>query len=153
MLPCANTPAAGPNAEARRHVGRFLVVGVVSVGIDLACYTALLAMGLSTPYAKGAGYLAGMTLGFVLNKNWTFGSRRAAGGEVASYVLLYAVTFVVNIAVNSGMLVVTACFLSGHWPSIAAFLAATGLTTIINFLGLRFITFRKGIQEQRVAGP
>lgn len=138
-------------SEERRHLVRFLVVGVLCVGIDLGCYAGLVVLGFAVPVAKGVGYIAGMILGFVLNKTWTFGSRRSASGEAVAYILLYALTFAVNIAVNSGVLATARVLLPGTWPAIAAFLAATGLTTALNFLGMRFVAFRKGIAERRVA--
>jgi putative flippase GtrA len=128
-----------------------MIVGLLSVGTDLAVYAGLLAAGLSTPAAKGLGYLAGMAVGFVLNKTWTFGSRAPAGGEAVTYIFLYAVTFAVNIAVNSGVLTMTAGALTGFLHAATAFLVTTGLTTVLNFLGMRFITFRKGITAKRAA--
>ena len=128
-----------------------MIVGLLSVGTDLAVYAGLLTAGLSTPAAKGLGYLAGMAVGFVLNKTWTFGSRAPAGGEAVTYILLYAVTFAVNIAVNSGVLTMTGGLLTGSLHAATAFFVTTGLTTVLNFLGMRFITFRKGIAAKRAA--
>lgn len=131
-----------------RHLARFLVVGVSSVAVDLGVYCLSLVAGLPRAPAKGLGYVAGMGFGFVLNKTWTFASQRPATGEAATYMLLYAVTLGVNIGLNGLAL----GLLEGQVrPGIGvslAFLIATGTTTVLNFLGMRFLTFRHGIAER-----
>lgn len=121
---------------------RFLVSGGLSVATDLGVFVALQdGLGVAQAPAKGVSYVTGMALGFVLNKAWTFGSRRDAKAEAPSYLLLYAITLGVNVLAYGAVL-----DLSQHKP--AAFLVATGLTTVLNYLGLRFMTFRRGIAER-----
>jgi putative flippase GtrA len=136
---------AGPETG---RIGRFLVVGGLSVATDLAVYTVLLLTALPVPVAKGLAYLAGMLLGFFLNKAWTFASQRGYAGEALTYVTLYLLSLAINIAVNEAAI----ALLDGHVvPTLArglAFLAATGTTTVLNYLGMRYITFRKGIAMQ-----
>jgi putative flippase GtrA len=128
--------------DEKRHLGRFLVVGGLSVATDLGVLLALHAgLGWERSLAKGLSYVAGMALGFALNKAWTFGSRRQAWTEAPSYVLLYALTLAVNVGVHRAL----------HDLGLGgglAFLGATGLTTVLNYLGLRYITFRQGIAER-----
>jgi putative flippase GtrA len=129
--------------ENKRQIVRFLVVGLVSVAVDLACYMFLgTILFFATSVAKGISYLAGMAVGFVGNKYWTFGSTRRSASEPVTYVVLYIVTLAVNIGVNSAVLGMT-----GGW-TVPAFLLATGVTTVLNFLGMRLVTFRDGIQDR-----
>lgn len=129
--------------ENQRQVLRFLVVGGTSVAVDLASYVALLAtLSLSASLAKGLSYLLGMAVGFAGNKYWTFGSARRSASEPFTYAVLYAVTLAVNIGVNAAVLSI-----SGGWK-LPAFLVATGVTTVLNFLGMRLVTFRHGIQDR-----
>jgi putative flippase GtrA len=111
--------------------------------IDLGVYQGLTAAGLSPHAAKAASYVAGMLFGFVANKAWAFGSRRKSLAEPASYVLLYAATLVVNVGLNAAVLATL-----GRGATLFAFLAATGTTTILNFAGLRWVTFRKGMADR-----
>jgi putative flippase GtrA len=128
--------------ENKRQIVRFLVVGFVSVGVDLACYMFLgTILFFATSLAKGISYIAGMAVGFVGNKYWTFGSARRNASEPVTYVVLYVVTLAVNIGVNSAVLGFTG------WKA-PAFLLATAVTTVLNFLGMRLITFREGIQDR-----
>ncbi len=129
--------------ENKRQVIRFLLVGCSSVAVDLACYLLLVAaFDVATTWSKGASYVVGMTVGFVGNKYWTFGSARRSASEPVTYVVLYAVTLAVNIGVNAAVLSIT-----GGWK-LPAFLVATGVTTVLNFLGMRLFTFRRGIQDR-----
>ena len=137
----------GPDHEPRRHLGRFIVVGLLSVGTDAALYLTMVSVGLPRDASKGIGYVAGMAIGFALNKTWTFGSRRAASSEALTYVLLYAVTLGVNIGLNRLVLAMGMERLMPVMLAILAFVVATGTTTILNFLGMRFIIFRRGIAE------
>ena len=91
--------------ENKRQVIRFLLVGCSSVAVDLACYLLLVAaFDVATTWSKGASYVVGMTVGFVGNKYWTFGSARRSASEPVTYVVLYAVTLAVNIGVNAAVL-------------------------------------------------
>ena len=135
--PTARRPDRG--GEVGR-VARFVVIGGTSVAIDLAVYTLLDGTLDPTP-AKAVSYVAGMLVGFVGNKFWSFGSRRKTASEPLTYGLLYAVTLAVNVLVNGWVLEGT-----GH--RLFAFLTATGLTTVLNYLGLRWVTFREGVRQR-----
>ena len=133
-------------AETRKQLFRFIVVGVSSVLFDGTVYFLLHRyFGVTAPVAKGASYLAGVVcVGFVLNKLWTFESAEKTVAEPLTYLIIYSITLFVNIGCNS-----LALYLLGHEQKIFAFLFATGVTTILNFLGIRFITFRRGIANRR----
>jgi putative flippase GtrA len=123
---------------------RFLIVGLLCVATDLCVYAVLARwFGLSIHWSKAISYLAGVAVGFVLNKTWTFQSARRTWIEPVSYLLLYTVTLGVNVGCNSWVL---AWFAD---QTVLAFVVATGVTTVLNFLGMRLVTFRKGIELRR----
>lgn len=133
----------GPH-ETRREVGRigrFIVIGLGSVAIDFFVFRWLSA-SLPGDAAKAASYVAGMLFGFVGNKFWAFRSARKSVSEPLVYAGLYAVTLGVNVGVNKMVLAVL-----GESAGVFAFFAATGTTTVLNYLGMRWLAFRKGIQE------
>jgi putative flippase GtrA len=131
------------SSENRRQVRRFLLVGGLSVAVDLVVYALLALLWMPTPVAKGLSYVAGMVLGYFGNKYWTFGSRRRSIREPLAYSVLYAITLAVNIGLNSAVLSVT-----GGRLALLAFLVATGFTTVLNFLGMRLVAFRAGIRSR-----
>jgi putative flippase GtrA len=131
--------------ETRKQLARFLVVGTVSVLVDLAAYRLFgSAFGWRMDIAKGISYWAGVVVGFIGNKAWTFESSSKSLREPISYVALYAVTMIVNIACNRAALAVL-----GSDAVTTAFLFATGVTTVLNFLGMKLVTFRQGVDDRR----
>ncbi len=135
--------------ETAKQVRRFLVIGVLSVLLDLACYAILMRAGLATHAAKGISYVAGMALGFAGNKLWTFESARRSAAEPITYLTLYAATLAVNVVVNGLVLALAGDWVPSRWAKAAAFLVATGVTTVLNFLGMRLVTFRMGVRQRR----
>lgn len=148
-VPVAPPADPGRLARERRHLLRFLAVGVLSVSTDLGIFFLLnRRLGWAYGVAKGVSYVSGMLLGFGLNKWWAFGSRRSAAGEATTYVILYGCSLGVNVLTAQGVKLRALNLGLGEGAAWAAgFLAATLLTTVLNYLGLRFITFRKGIAE------
>lgn len=142
-------PAWSERRETRKQLLRFLVVGSMSVAVDFAVYR-VLAVAMPPDVAKGVSYLAGVVVGFFGNKWWTFESSRRSAAEPLVYLALYAVTLGVNVACNRAALaVLPALAVVGSNGTGLAFLFATGVTTILNFLGMKKITFRRGIAERR----
>ena len=135
--------------ETSKQIRRFLVIGVLSVLTDLAVYVLLTGLGLHTHASKGISYVSGMVVGFLGNKFWTFESGRRSAAEPITYLMLYATTLAVNVAVNALVLGLLAGVATPRWNKGLAFLVATGVTTVLNFLGMRFITFFKGVGERR----
>jgi putative flippase GtrA len=144
--PAVITPPKGTwdhGRETRKQLARFLVVGGTSVAVDFAFYALLTRFSWHADLAKAVSYLAGVIVGFCGNKWWTFESRRRSATEPISYLALYAVTLAVNIACNRGALAVLS-----ESANLWAFLFATGITTVLNFLGMKFVTFRRGVQNR-----
>jgi putative flippase GtrA len=135
--------------ETTKQVRRFIVIGVLSVLVDFAVYTLLTGLGLVWDVSKGVSYVSGMVVGFIGNKLWTFESARRSAAEPFTYLVLYATTLGVNVLVNRIALVVLAGWLSAGAVKGLAFLAATGVTTVLNFVGLKWITFRVGVRQRR----
>lgn len=122
----------------KREFRRFLVVGSITVAIDLTSYRLLLWAGVDISLAKGIGFALGTVFAYFANRLWTF---RAAGGtqRFLLFSLLYTATLATNVAVND----LFVWLLGESEPAlIAAFLVATGLSATLNFLGMKFIVFR-----------
>jgi putative flippase GtrA len=103
----------------------------------------LLAAGLSPGISKGLSFLCGV--GFPLNKFLTFAqgptaasiSARKTGPEIIRYLAVYAASLAVNIGVNAAVL-----GLLGAQAKLLGFLVATGVTTVMNFVCLKWLVFR-----------
>lgn len=131
-----------------RQASRFLVVGLGSVAIDGLTYAALLrtaGSAVSPDAMKTLSFLLGTAFAFAANKLWTFESRRWSAFEAAAFGGLYASTMLVNVAVNHGVLAA-----SPPAPFVTAFLCATATSTVLNFLGQKFIAFRRSQEHLRI---
>lgn len=130
--------STSPSSSIRTQSQRFLLVGIGTLLLDYVCYRGLLALGMDLSPAKAAGFLVGTTAAYLVNRAWTFSAR---GGltTMLSFVALYATTLVLNVVTNA----VLVAWLEGRALVIEiAFLVAQALTSLANFLGLRYFVFR-----------
>jgi putative flippase GtrA len=131
------------NAESRQiglltQMTRFVLVGGLSALVDYGSYQGLLAMGLWVHAAKALSFILGTTTAYLLNRRWTFNAEGGAA-PVAKFVMLYSVTFFVNIGVNALMLQLLGDF---RWHVTVAWVIAQGVATVINFVMLRMVVFK-----------
>jgi putative flippase GtrA len=79
---------------------RFLVVGLINTGLGLATIAVALKVLGGQPYiANGLGYAVGILLGYEINRRWTFGSSRSAVITAPKYLLVFAVSYAINLLV------------------------------------------------------
>jgi putative flippase GtrA len=118
---------------------RFVLVGILSAGVDFGVYSLLLALGCWPSLAKAISFILGTTTAYLLNRRWTF---NATGGTAPAirFAVLYTATFFVNVGVNALCLYL----LAGHaWHVPVSWVIAQGTATVINFVLLRTIVFRE----------
>lgn len=120
----------------RKEVLRFLVGGGSAVLTDYFFYHLLIIASLTLSLSKGISYILGAIVGFIINKLWTFESKQFQAKEIGKYTILYICSAIANMIINSIVLWIFSSFLF-------AFLCATGVSTIINFLGQKFFVFSK----------
>nr|CEL16233.1 hypothetical protein [Kibdelosporangium sp. MJ126-NF4]CTQ94158.1 hypothetical protein [Kibdelosporangium sp. MJ126-NF4] len=121
------------------QLGRFVLVGGLSAIVDYGVYQGLLALGTWVHLAKAISFILGTTTAYLLNRRWTF---NASGGAapVTKFLVLYTVTFFVNVGVNALMLQVLGEF---RWEHTVAWVIAQGTATVINFVMLRTVVFKQ----------
>jgi len=145
----SSTEGWSERRETARQIRRFIVIGVLSVLTDWTVYGLLMPLGVTKYPAKGIGYVSGMIVGFIGNKLWTFESARRSAAEPFTYIMLYAITLGVNMVVNGVLLDLLVLWLSYAWAWRAALFVATAVTTVLNFVGMKWITFRVGVRQRR----
>ena len=118
---------------------RFLLVGASAVAIDGAAYVLLHAAGVPVDVAKALGFLTGAVFAYFANWRFTFGARRSRWSEVL-FVVIYALALGINVAANAG---VRAWLGTGTADATVAFLVATGLSAVWNFVGMSLFVFRR----------
>lgn len=120
----------------KKELPRFLIAGFSAVGTDLASYMILLDW-FHASLAKAISFSLGSIVAFLVNKFWTFESKPLSAVEVASFIALYMLTLMANVTINQIVLSIFPLSI------LLAFLMATGTSTVLNFVGMKFWVFRK----------
>lgn len=120
--------------KLKKEMQRFIIVGLSAVGTDLLTYYVLINF-FSHNASKVFSFIAGSILAFIMNKYWTFEKHEKNYSEIWKFGCLYLSTLGANVLTNGYILDVTnLVFLS--------FLIATGVSTVLNFLGQKFWVFK-----------
>lgn len=119
----------------KKQFYKFIVCGVIAVAVDYGTYY-LLNNYMGHNFSKGISFLVGSIVAYLLNKFWTFESKVFIGKQLLRFLILYMTTLVINVLVNKGILNLYNSMLFG-------FLCATGISTILNFLGQKFWVFKE----------
>jgi len=123
------------SSQFKKEIFRFLISGITAVSVDCLSYSALLYLGIIPAIAKGFGFLFGTLVTYFLNKFWTFQKPHREWQEVLRFVGVYALSMGINIGINQVVLEKTNIV-------IIAFLCATALSTIFNFICLKLFVFK-----------
>lgn len=122
------------DSKSRKQMIRFVFSGLLAVSTDLLVYY-LLFNKIDYSFAKGIAFLTGTFVAYTLNKYWTFEQKKFSTSQLFKFLLLYVFSLGVNILMNS-------LILDEYEIVLLAFLVATGLSTIINFIGQKFWVFK-----------
>lgn len=118
---------------------RFIIVGLVTVAIDLVVYTFMSMFGLQISIAKAIGFISGTIFAYFANCIWTFAARRNVG-SLAAFAILYILTLSANIAVNHTIIHL---FEGRSFATGLGFSLSTAVSAVLNFLGMRFFVFKR----------
>ena len=122
----------------QNEIFKFLLVGGCAVLIDGVIYFLLSdVFQITSPEnAKRYSFIAGAIWAYGMNKYFTFKKPEASLGEPILFCLIYLVGWIANGWVHDLIYPKT------PFP-IIAFIAATAVSTINNFIGQKWIVFRK----------
>jgi len=124
------------NFKSFYDVYRFIFVGIGAVTIDALVYFFLTFLTiLSFEYSKRISFICGSVFAFYLNRNYVFKVKNKNISQYFSFSILYLFSFLMNSIAHDLILDKTEY-------SPIAFLIATALSTIINYLGQKFIVFK-----------
>jgi len=120
------------------QLSKFLAVGIFCTGLNYLSFLFLFKLAdVNFLIASSAGYLFGLLFGYSLNRSWTFKSNISSITIKISYFLMYVFSLVTGL-VMLNMLVVKLNLLTE-----IANIIVIGYTTILNFLGIKFLVFKK----------
>lgn len=135
------TASARPVGSRAREVLRFLLVGGGAAMLDLLLYLVLKAMGVPLSFAKGVSFVVASAAAYLGNKHFTFRRKVDRASSLLVFAALYASTLGLNVAVNAAVLALLG------WPReieiLVAWVLATAVSAAVNFLGLKYLVFRR----------
>ncbi|MBU1136839.1 GtrA family protein [Patescibacteria group bacterium] len=133
------------------QIFKFVVIGVFNTAIDFGVLNLL--MYLTGTYS-GSGIIPlnvisfsiAVTNSYFWNKRWTFRSEESASGKE---FIQFVVVSLIGVALNTSVIFAITTFVSPVfgvgkelWANLAK-VAATGLSLVWNFIGYKFIVFKK----------
>lgn len=134
---------------------KFFAVGVMNTGIDLVVLNILMfvsgqTQGIHYSFFKALSFFAAVIFSYYINKNWTFrdSSTEGANKKFYQFVAISIVGAFINVGVASLVVnfvrpAVELSFLTGQlWGNIGA-LCGTAIGLFWNFVGYKFIVFKK----------
>lgn len=120
----------------RQSFLRFVVVGLLNTGVGVATIALASLVFKAEPYVANAlGFAVGILVGYQLNRRWTFGSSRSFLITAPRYLLVFAVSYAINLGVLALLLRIPAVH-----PMVAQ-AAAIGSYSIAFYLLCRFAVF------------
>jgi putative flippase GtrA len=118
---------------------RFLIVGVFNTVMGMALILLLYhGIGLDYRIANVTTYTIGLIITFMLHKQWVFKSRADPITEVTPFLAVFGTAFLVNFVLVSLVVEVI-----GWHPDLGQLAGISGFT-LTNYLGQKYLTFRKG---------
>ena len=123
----------------KKEIGCFFIVGLLAVTLDLIVYRFLFLMNiLNIENAKAMGFILGSLFAFIANKTWTFEQKTFDWFQLVKFSIQYSLSCSVNVWINTTLLY----SLNGGFTVFIAFILATGVSTIMNFIGMKWFVFK-----------
>jgi putative flippase GtrA len=122
-----------------RIARRFVLTGLANTVLGLlTIYACAELLGWSPYLANAMGYAVGLSVGFVLNRGWTFGDRRRTAVTAPRYVAAFGISYGANLAVLAAGLRLLSL------PATLAQAAALATYSLIFYLLCRYFVFEPG---------
>ena len=116
---------------------RFLLVGICSVSIDFIFYYLFIYFDIFDPNnSKRLSFVIGAIFAFFANRSYVFKISEKKASQFFLFCLLYFCSFILNSLVHDYIYLVSQI-------TFISFLLATAVSTITNFIGQKFVIFRK----------
>ena len=136
----------------KKQLIKFTLIGVLAVLVDLACYYFFLQIlpehFLRTisneAFAKTLSFLCGLSVTYSLNKLWTWKKKDRSKKRLIKFGILYAFSLLLNVFTNSTILYIlkeNEVFEILPYKYFIAFIGATAVSAVFNFLGQKFWVF------------
>jgi putative flippase GtrA len=118
---------------------KFIMVGFCSTIFNFSVFVFFYKLCVVHYIASSIlGYLAGLLLGYFINKNWTFSTQV---DKSKSYIRGYVVVYLTSLVASQTLLYTYVELLLIN--PLYANVIAIGLSTLMNFIGTNYFVFKK----------
>lgn len=121
---------------------KYVIAGLICVGIDAIIYSTLYTFGVSMNVAKLVGITTSVVCAYFINTIWSFRNKISLKSAI-KFATVYTTSIICNVYINA---IVYKEFSSTSLELYAiyiAFLIATCFSVVIDFLGLKFWIYKK----------
>ena len=119
------------------EIYKFIIIGIIAVSIDAFVYYLLGNFEFfSYEISKRISFICGAVFAFFFNRSYVFQIKHKNIGQILGFTILYLISFLCNAFSHDFVLYKI------DIPAVS-FIFATAVSTIINYLGQKFIIFRK----------
>ncbi len=115
-----------------RQISQFGFVGITATCVDLAVYNLAVHIGVITPISKALSFMAGLTISYAGNSNFTFQKKEH---KRRYFLATYGISLLLNVSINE--LFLNLVFQSWKYALISSWFIATGVSALFNFLTLK----------------
>ena len=124
----------------KRKVFRFVLVGVSAVAIDFTIYIWLVEVGTPTYFSRGISYFTTLLYAYFANTYYAFRVNYVSWNIFSKYCLLYVSVLFFNVLLNEKLLLI---FGKEYYSLVIIYVFVTGVSAVINFIGLKQYVFFK----------
>ena len=117
------------------HFVRYVGIGVINTIVGYGLIFTLMFLGINPFLSNLIGYAVGITVSYILNKNFNFRSEKSTKETFPKFVGVLLTAYVINFAV------LFVCLKVLCLNKYLSQLIAGGFYTLFGFLGNRYITF------------
>jgi len=121
-----------------RQVASFLLAGLANTAVGYAAFAvAFFVLGLPPVWSNVVAYAAGLTVAVFLMRLWVFPSRQKKRRYVATFLVIFLISYGVNLAIFSAGLALTAIH-----PAVMQIIAMASYSVVFFVLGRMFLADR-----------
>ncbi len=139
--------------ELRSQIIKFTSFGIIALLADLGTYYLVLnlldkeslSLLITAKLAKTISFIVGTTVTYYLNKKWTWGKTDKSKSRFVKFLLLYTVSLIINVSINSlalTVLIVIQDTIDFPFKYLIAFISAAGASAVFTFFGQKFWVFK-----------
>ena len=126
---------------------RFIIVGVINTIVGTTTMFLLYWAGAGYWFSSAGNYIVGSIVSYILNKYYTFKESKKSPLQILWFAVHIAVCYYVSHAAAKPMGELLLPRASVEVQEMVAMCIAMGLYVILNFIGQKYIVFRKEKKE------